>query len=59
MLGYLRERLPVPVLTGLEFGHVRRRVTLPFGGRARLVSDAAGFSLDIGDYPTLPPLPVI
>jgi muramoyltetrapeptide carboxypeptidase len=59
MLGYLRERLPVPVLTGLEFGHVRRRVTLPFGGRARLVSDAAGFSLDIGDYPTLPPLPLI
>jgi muramoyltetrapeptide carboxypeptidase len=53
MLAYLRGRLPVPLLTGLEFGHVRRRVTLPFGGQARLSSDAAGFRLDIGGYPTL------
>ena len=53
MLAYLRERLPVPVLTGLEFGHIRRRVTLPFGGRAQLTSDAAGFTLQVSNYPTL------
>ena len=53
MLAYVRERLPVPVLTGLEFGHIRRRVTLPFGGQARLTSDETGFTLQVTDYPTL------
>jgi len=53
MLAYVRGRLPVPVLTGLEFGHIRRRVTLPFGGHARLRSDEAGFQLTVADYPTL------
>lgn len=53
MLAYLRARLPVPVLTGLEFGHVARRVTLPFGASARLVSDADGFRMTMSDYPTL------
>ena len=53
MLAYVRQRLPVPVLTGLEFGHIRRRVTLPFGGQAQLRSDASGFTLRVGDYPTL------
>ena len=53
MLAFLRERLPLPVLTGLPFGHVRERVTLPFGAEAHLVSDAAGFQLTLTDYPTL------
>ncbi len=53
MLAYLRETLPMPVLTGLPFGHVRHRCTLPFGGTAHLVSDAAGFDLTVTDYPTL------
>jgi len=53
MLAYLRERLPMPVLTGLPFGHIKRRATLPYGGTARLVSDARGFELTIRDYPTL------
>ncbi|MFM9433606.1 muramoyltetrapeptide carboxypeptidase [Janthinobacterium sp. CG_23.3] len=54
MLDYVRARLPVPVLTGLEFGHVARRVTLPVGAQAHLVSDAAGFALTLAGYPTLP-----
>lgn len=53
MLAYLRQRLPMPVLTGLPFGHIKRRATLPYGGMARLVSDARGFDLTISDYPTL------
>lgn len=53
MLAYLRERLPVPLLTGLEFGHIARRVTLPVGAQARLVSDADGFTLTLDGYPTL------
>ena len=53
MLAYVRATLPLPVLTGLPLGHVRRHTTLPFGGMARLASSARGFTLTIGDYPTL------
>ncbi|NVM78305.1 muramoyltetrapeptide carboxypeptidase [Duganella sp. SG902] len=53
MLAYLRSRLPMPVLTGLPFGHIKERATLPYGGMAHLVSDARGFDLTISDYPTL------
>jgi muramoyltetrapeptide carboxypeptidase len=53
MLAYLRATLPIPVLTGLPFGHVKHRCTLPFGGLAQLSSDAGGFDLTITDYPTL------
>jgi muramoyltetrapeptide carboxypeptidase len=53
MLAYLRATLPCPVLTGLEFGHIPRRVTIPFGAKGRLVSDLAGWTLTMSDYPTL------
>jgi muramoyltetrapeptide carboxypeptidase len=53
MLAYVRERLPIPVLTGLPFGHIKERCTLPFGGQAHLISDATGFDLSISGYPTL------
>jgi muramoyltetrapeptide carboxypeptidase len=53
MLAYIRERVPVPVLTGLPFGHVKTRCTLPFGAHGHLVSDAAGFTLTASGYPTL------
>jgi muramoyltetrapeptide carboxypeptidase len=53
MLAYLRERLPIPVLTGLPFGHIKERCTLPFGAQGHLVSDAKGFTLTASGYPTL------
>jgi muramoyltetrapeptide carboxypeptidase len=54
MLAYIRSRLPIPVLTGLPFGHIRERCTLPFGAQARLVSDRSGsFELTASGYPTL------
>ncbi|MFC5462941.1 muramoyltetrapeptide carboxypeptidase [Massilia niabensis] len=53
MVAYLRATLPIPVLTGLSFGHVPRRVTIPFGAQARLASTEAGFTLSLSDYPTL------
>ncbi len=53
MVAYLRATLPIPVLTGLQFGHVRTRVTIPFGAEARLVSDPAGFELTMRGYPTI------
>jgi muramoyltetrapeptide carboxypeptidase len=53
MLAYLRATLPIPVVTGLSFGHIARRVTIPFGAEARLVSNAEGFRLTLSDYPTV------
>ena len=53
MLAYLRATLQVPVLTGLSFGHIQRRVTIPFGAQGRLASNAEGFTLTLSDYPTL------
>jgi muramoyltetrapeptide carboxypeptidase len=53
MLAYLRATLPIPVLTGLRYGHGRTRVTIPIGASARLVSNAQGFELTLSDYPTV------
>ena len=41
----LRSRLPVPVLTGLPFGHVARKATLPFGAPATLLVAEKSYSL--------------
>ena len=53
MLAYVRATLPVPVLTGLEFGHIARHVTIPFGAQGHLQSDGDRWSLTMSDYPTL------
>ncbi|MBM3939261.1 MAG: muramoyltetrapeptide carboxypeptidase [Oxalobacteraceae bacterium] len=47
MVDYLRERLGLPVLTGLPFGHVRDKLSLPVGGHGRVEADASGFSLQV------------
>lgn len=41
----LRELLPIPVLTGLPFGHVARKLTLPYGAIATLDIRAADYTL--------------
>jgi muramoyltetrapeptide carboxypeptidase len=43
----------IPVLTGLQFGHVDDILTLPTGAHARLRSGADGFTLHISGHPTL------
>jgi muramoyltetrapeptide carboxypeptidase len=44
----------VPVYTGLPFGHVARKLTLPVGGRARLSVRRGGrATLEMRAYPTL------
>jgi muramoyltetrapeptide carboxypeptidase len=53
MLAYLRATLPCPVLTGLQFGHCRKRVTIPCGAHATLRSDQAQFELTVSGYPTV------
>jgi len=50
MVAYLRERLSVPLLTGLPFGHIRDKTTLPVGGHARLQSEENGFELSVRAY---------
>jgi muramoyltetrapeptide carboxypeptidase len=53
MLAYLRATLPCPILTGLEFGHGARRVTVPFGARAHLACDGDAWRMTLADYPTV------
>jgi muramoyltetrapeptide carboxypeptidase len=53
MLAFLRSRLPVPVLTGLPFGHIRDKVTLAVGGQAEVVASENTLRLVMSDYPTL------
>ncbi|MBC7490778.1 MAG: muramoyltetrapeptide carboxypeptidase [Glaciimonas sp.] len=47
MVAYLRAHVAVPILTGLPFGHIRDKVTLPVGSHAKLISGTAGFHLII------------
>jgi muramoyltetrapeptide carboxypeptidase len=42
----LRALAPCPVLTGLPFGHVARKLTLPFGAMARLDIGPGSYSLE-------------
>jgi muramoyltetrapeptide carboxypeptidase len=54
VVGHLRSRVDLPVLTGLPFGHVPRKLTLPVGARARLVAGAGRIELAFKGHPTLP-----
>jgi len=53
MLAWVRRHLSAPILTGLPFGHLAGRLTLPVGACADLRSDEAGFALELGAYSTL------
>ncbi|MES2105147.1 MAG: muramoyltetrapeptide carboxypeptidase [Pseudomonadota bacterium] len=44
MIRYLRETVPVPILTGLPFGHIKDKATLAFGSDAQL-SCADGYAV--------------
>lgn len=52
-IAWLRGRLDVPVLGGLPFGHVPRKLTLPVGARARLRARAGRIELSFAGHPTL------
>jgi len=41
----LRQLLPFPVLTDLPFGHIARKVTLPFGAPGTLQIREGGYSV--------------
>jgi muramoyltetrapeptide carboxypeptidase len=49
----MRKSVGVPLYTGLPFGHVPRKLTLPVGGRARLAVRRGGrTTLELSRYPT-------
>jgi muramoyltetrapeptide carboxypeptidase len=41
----MRELLPIPVLTGMPFGHVAKKLTLPYGAIATLNISSGSFTL--------------
>ncbi|MBI0328115.1 muramoyltetrapeptide carboxypeptidase [Burkholderia plantarii] len=53
VIDQMREVIGIPIITGLQFGHVPDMLTLPVGGQARLVANAHGFRLTLSDYPVL------
>ena len=54
MLRWARANIPIPIITGLPFGHMRNKVTLPVGAKSRLVSKGDTVLLTVSEYPTLP-----
>ncbi|WP_238210561.1 MULTISPECIES: muramoyltetrapeptide carboxypeptidase [Caballeronia] len=53
MIEQVRSVIGIPVVTGLQFGHVENLLTLPFGATAHLVATERGFTLKLSDYPHL------
>lgn len=53
MLDYLRDRLGMPILSGLPFGHTRDKATLAVGCQARLSSQGGTATLAMSGYPSL------
>ncbi|EII5963008.1 muramoyltetrapeptide carboxypeptidase [Salmonella enterica] len=50
---FLRSRLSVPLITGLDFGHEQRTVTLPIGANATLKNTRQGTQVTLSGHPTL------
>jgi muramoyltetrapeptide carboxypeptidase len=53
MVEQMRSVVGIPVVTGLQFGHIPNMVTLPVGGQGRLVAGAHGFKLTVSGHPVL------
>ena len=53
MVGQIRSVIGIPVITGLQFGHVEDMLTLPVGADAQLKADGQGFTLTVSGYPYL------
>ncbi|NBD01163.1 muramoyltetrapeptide carboxypeptidase [Atlantibacter hermannii] len=53
MVETLRQRLAIPVITGLDFGHEQRTVTLPLGATGNLICDASQVTLTVKGHPVV------
>jgi muramoyltetrapeptide carboxypeptidase len=54
MLTYIRNKIGIPVITGLPFGHCPNKVTMPIGAQLTLTSDAKQITFEFEGYPHLP-----
>jgi len=50
VVAHARQRFGVPLWTGLPFGHVRDKLTLPVGGRATLIARDGAVELVLRDH---------
>ncbi len=53
MINYLRSRVSVPIISGLDFGHEQKTVTLPLGAQASLVHAAGKTCLTLSGHPVM------
>ncbi|XNM64591.1 hypothetical protein ACLK2H_06940 [Escherichia coli] len=53
MYNYLRSRLSIPVISGLDLGHEPRTVTLPLGAQAQLSHNMGHSALTLTGHPVL------
>ena len=53
MIDYIRTRIRVPLISGLDFGHEQQTVTLPLGAQAVLVNDEKGSHLTLSGHPVI------
>ncbi|ADO48257.1 muramoyltetrapeptide carboxypeptidase [[Enterobacter] lignolyticus] len=53
MIDYLRSRLATPIISGLDFGHEQRTVTLPLGAQATLIHNEKSATLTVSGHPVL------
>jgi muramoyltetrapeptide carboxypeptidase len=53
MIEQVRSVVGIPVVTGLQFGHIPNMVTLPVGAQGHLVAGAHGFKLSVSGHPVL------
>lgn len=53
MLQWISTEVRKPMITGLPFGHIPDKVTLPVGAKCRLFSDPNHIHLDLSSYPHL------
>jgi muramoyltetrapeptide carboxypeptidase len=51
VVAHFRERLQIPILTGLPFGHIRDKLTLPIGATCRLNVTPGKYKLTLSQYP--------
>jgi muramoyltetrapeptide carboxypeptidase len=53
MIEQMRSVIGIPIVTGLQFGHIPDMVTLPVGADAHLVANPHGFKLTVSGHPVL------
>ena len=53
VVAHFRNRLDIPILTGLPFGHMRRKVTLPVAARCDLTTTPTGYRMRLSEYLTV------